>query len=127
VPPAYSAFSSATPRRDSPIVRELYQKDLVQGKPTPAINKIPISGLYENWAFTVDEIANLVFIAQGQDMSGRLVVGYGRTVEESLQNCIKKAKILDHPFQGYNFFRLLAWKIVDTVGLLIRKIRGMED
>jgi len=93
----------------------------------PAIYKIPISGLYENWSFTLDEIANSVFRAQGQDMGGRAVVGYGVTAEDALENCIKYAKILDHPFQGYNFFRLMAWKIVESVGLLIRKLRGMTD
>ena len=87
----------------------------------PAIQGVPVSGLYGNWAFTVDEIAPYVFKAQGHDVSDRTVVGYGRTVEESLQNCIKKAKILDHPFQGFNLFRLLGWKIVDTIGFLIRK------
>lgn len=88
-----------------------------------AIYKIPVSGLYENWAFTVDEIASSVFKAQGQDMGGRTAIGYGGTIEEALQNCIMKANIMDHPFQGFNPFRLLFWKIVDILGLLIRKIR----
>lgn len=93
----------------------------------PVIHGIPISGLYANWAFTVNEIAPTVFMAHGQDMGDRTVDGYGRTVEDALQNCITKAKIMDHPFQGFNPFRLLFWKIVDILGLLIRKYRGMED
>lgn len=93
----------------------------------PVIQGIPVSGLYGNWAFTVDEIAPYVFKAHGQDMGDRAVDGYGGTVEEALQNCIMKAKIMDHPLQGFNPFRLLFWKIVDILGLLIRKYRGMED
>jgi hypothetical protein len=92
-----------------------------------ALKGVPISGLYENWAFTIHEIAQSVFKAQGQDMGGRTVVGYGGTVEEALQNCIKRAEIIDHPFRGFNILKLLAWKSVDIVGLLIRKIRGMTD
>ena len=93
----------------------------------PAIYKIPVSGLYENWAFTVDEIASSVFKVQGQDMGGRTAVGYGGTVEEALQNCIKQANRIDHPYQGCNLLWLLAWKIIDITGSLVRKIRGMED
>lgn len=93
----------------------------------PAIQGIPVSGLYENWAFTVDEIAPYVFKAKGQDMGGRSVDGYGRTPEEALQNCIKRAKAIDHPFRDWNWFWLLAWKVVDAVGSLIRKMRGMTD
>lgn len=83
--------------------------------------------MYENWSFTVDEVANSIFKAQGQDMGDRTAVGYGGTVEEALENCIKYAKVVDHPFQGHNLFRLLVWKIVETVGLLIRKMRGVTD
>lgn len=96
-------------------------------KLTLALKGIPVSGLYENWAFTIDEIAQSVFKAQGQDVRDRTVVAYGGTPEEALQNCIKKAERIDHPFQGCNIFWLLIWKIIDSIGILIRKIRRMTD
>ena len=102
-------------------------KNYPKEKLTYGSKGVPIGGLYENWAFTIDEIAQSVFKAQGQDMGGRTVVGYGGTVEDALQNCIKRAEIADHPFRGCNMFWLLGGSIVDFIGFVIRKIRGMTD
>jgi len=99
-------------------------KNYPKEKLTYGSKGVPIGGLYENWAFTIDEIAQSVFKAQGQDMSGRIIVGYGGTVDEALQNCIKKAERIEHPFQGCNIFWLLVWKIIDIVGLVIKKSAG---
>ena len=41
----------------------------------PAIQGIPVAGLYENWAFTVYEIAPYVFKAHGQDIGASIVNG----------------------------------------------------
>lgn len=102
-------------------------KNYPKEKLTYGSKGVPIGGLYENWTFTIDEIAQSVFKARGQDMGGRTVVGYGGTVEDALQNCIKRAEIADHPFRGCNMLWLLGGSIVDFIGFVIRKIRGMTD
>jgi hypothetical protein len=88
-------------------------KNYPKEKLTYGIKGVPNGGLYANWAFTIEEIAQSVFKAQGQDMGDRTVVGYGGTVEEALQNCITKAERIDHPFRGCNILWLLVWKIID--------------
>jgi hypothetical protein len=92
-----------------------------------ALQGIPVSGLVENWTFTINEIAPYIFEAKGIDMNGRTVTGYGETAKLALQISIKKIERLEHPFRGCNIIWLLAWKIVDIVGLAIRKIRGIDD
>lgn len=53
---------------------------------------IPITGLVEDWEFTIEEIAPYIFRSHGRGPHSQEIYSYaGRTAEDALDNCVKKA------------------------------------